>query len=185
MARKSRTPMLILGLLSTEPMSGYDIKANIDRSIRHFWNESYGQLYPALKTLHTQGLVTRSDRVDGGRTSHVYAITPSGTEALNEWLSTAPAPRFVRNELLLRIFFGHLTPPAALRAHLRREQGEALGMVAGLTAAKVELEAECAAEPELPYWLLTMDLGQRSAQARADWAAAALKTLDTLPREPS
>ncbi len=176
MAQKSRTPMLILGLLSLEPMSGYDIKSTIDRSIRHFWNESYGQLYPALKSLHTDGLVTRTER-DTGRKSYIYAITEAGEQALDGWLQSAPRPRFLRNELLLRVFFGSRTPPEVLQRHLHGELGAAKGMAAGLAAAAEELNRDCAEEPDLPFWLLTLDLGQRNAKARAEWAANALETL--------
>ncbi len=178
MSRKSRTPMVILGLLTSEPMTGYDLKNTIDRSIGHFWNESYGQLYPALKGLRAEGLVTVSERSDGGRRKKIYTITDAGQAALDEWLASAPAPRFIRNELLLRVFFGQRTPPEVLRGHLLREQGEARGLAAGLAAMSGELSQEFASEPELPFWLLTLDMGRRNAQARAEWAAAALATLD-------
>jgi PadR family transcriptional regulator AphA len=32
-------------------MSGYDIRKTVQESIRFFWSESYGQIYPALKRL--------------------------------------------------------------------------------------------------------------------------------------
>ena len=41
----------ILGVLGFCPMSGYDVKKLIERSIAHFWNESYGQIYPILNRL--------------------------------------------------------------------------------------------------------------------------------------
>jgi PadR family transcriptional regulator AphA len=182
MARRSRTPLVILGLLTTRPMTGYDLKTTIDRSIGHFWSESYGQLYPALRALQDDGLVTVSEEAEGGRRKKLYAITDAGRGALREWLATPPAPRFVRNELLLRMFFGHQTPPEVLRGHLLREQGEARGLAAALATVREELSRESAGDPELPYWLITLDLGRRTALARAEWAAAAL---ETLPKETS
>ncbi len=178
MARTSRTPNVILGLLSIEPMSGYDIKSTIDKSIGHFWSESYGQLYPALKKLLEQGLVScTEDGSGGGRKKKIYAITEEGERSLATWLGSPPAPRFVRNELLLRMFFGDKTDPAVLIGHLRREQGAAMGMASGLSAAADALKRDCANDPALPYWLLTMDLGQRNAKARSEWAAHALEVL--------
>jgi DNA-binding PadR family transcriptional regulator len=38
-------------MLSLRPMSGYDIRKTVQESIRFFWSESYGQIYPALKRL--------------------------------------------------------------------------------------------------------------------------------------
>jgi PadR family transcriptional regulator AphA len=183
MARTSRTPMVILGLLTIEPMSGYDIKATIDESIGHFWSESFGQLYPALKRLLEQGLVTcTEDAGEGGRKKKVYAITDAGSAALTEWLGSQPTPRFVRNELLLRMFFGHDTAPEVISGHLRREIGSARGMAAGLEGAADELRRRCADDPRLPYWLLTMDLGARTARARSEWAENAIATLEHLRR---
>ena len=53
------TPNALLGLLSLGPMSGYDIRQLIPRSIGYFWNESYGQIYPGLKRLAAAGLVEK------------------------------------------------------------------------------------------------------------------------------
>lgn len=178
MAKKSRTPMVILGLLSTAPMSGYDLKTTIDRSIGHFWSESYGQLYPALKALHEEGLVSKTERSVGERSSHIYELTDAGRAVLDAWLVTPPTPRFVRNELLLRVFFGHHTPRETLRAHLTRELHTARGTAAGIGGIAKELSEDLKDNPELPYWLLTLDLGRRTALARAEWAAHALEEIN-------
>ena len=41
----------VLGLLVQRPRSGYELKQSVDRTIRHFWAASYGQIYPELKRL--------------------------------------------------------------------------------------------------------------------------------------
>ena len=41
----------VLGMLSIRPMSGYDIKQAIGESVVHFWDESYGRIYPSLQRL--------------------------------------------------------------------------------------------------------------------------------------
>ena len=51
------TAYVILGMLAWRPMSGYDIKATVDRSTRLFWAASYGQIYPELRRLAEAGLV--------------------------------------------------------------------------------------------------------------------------------
>jgi len=43
LAPQSTSSFAILGVLSLGAMSGYDVKKLIERSIAHFWNESYGQ----------------------------------------------------------------------------------------------------------------------------------------------
>ncbi len=47
----------ILGLLARRPRSGYEIKANVDTTIRHFWAASYGQIYPELRRLEAAGWI--------------------------------------------------------------------------------------------------------------------------------
>jgi len=178
MARQSRTPMVILGLLCIEPMSGYDLKATIDRSISQFWNESYGQLYPALKKLTDDGMVSKDETRTGGRQRNVYTITDSGRQHLRAWLTEPAARRYVRNELLLKLFFSLETVPAVVRGHLQRERAVAEGTVAGINAAIAELKATSADAPELPYWLMTLDLGRRTALAQAEWAKHSLQLMD-------
>ena len=72
MAANAITPV-ILGLLASRPLSGYDIKAIVDRSTRFFWAASYGQIYPELRRLETEGLVVGEDAPNGGRQRRVYS----------------------------------------------------------------------------------------------------------------
>ena len=58
---------VLLGLLTIEPMSGYDLGQTIRASVGHFWNESYGQIYPNLKKLAAAGLCHREDREAEGQ----------------------------------------------------------------------------------------------------------------------
>ena len=41
----SPTAYVILGMVSREARSGYEIKAAVDGSTRFFWAASYGQIY--------------------------------------------------------------------------------------------------------------------------------------------
>src|ERR1700761_1644592 len=82
------TPNALLGLLSLGPMSGYDIRQLIPQSIGHFWSESYGQIYPALKALTTEGLVTKkTERKKGRPDRNIYSLTEAGRKQLTEWLA--------------------------------------------------------------------------------------------------
>ena len=58
----SPTAYVILGMVSREPRSGYEIKAAVDDTTRFFWAASYGQIYPELKRLSEAGLVEGSRR---------------------------------------------------------------------------------------------------------------------------
>jgi len=52
------TAYVILGMLGLGARTGYDIKRVVDQSTRFFWAASYGQIYPELRQLEKDGLVT-------------------------------------------------------------------------------------------------------------------------------
>src|ERR671939_2019838 len=87
----SKTAMVVLGLLALRARSGYEIKQAVDGATRFFWSASYGQIYPELRRLERDGLVTKEHAPRGGRRRHVYALTPRGREELERWLA---APGF-------------------------------------------------------------------------------------------
>jgi DNA-binding PadR family transcriptional regulator len=109
----------VLGLLGSKPLSGYDIKRAVDRTIRHFWAASYGQIYPELKRLEEAGWIAGKDADRGGRTRRVYRISASGRRQLEGWLHGYETRIELRDESLLRLFFADTLPP-----------DEALGLLA-------------------------------------------------------
>jgi PadR family transcriptional regulator, regulatory protein AphA len=104
----SATAYVILGMVSREPRSGYEIKAAVDNTTRFFWAASYGQIYPELKRLSEAGLVEGTDASQGDRKRTVYAITPAGETELKDWLRLPPAASEMREEGLLKLFFSNV-----------------------------------------------------------------------------
>jgi DNA-binding PadR family transcriptional regulator len=100
----------VLGLIALRPRSGYDIKRIVDRSIRHFWAASYGQIYPELKRLEKLGWIAGDDAPNGGRARRIYRSTPAGSRALQEWLFGRETRVELRDESLLRLFFCDTLP---------------------------------------------------------------------------
>ncbi len=49
MANEKKMDCVILGLLSHEELTGYEIKRRIDTTLKFFWSGSYGSIYPTLK----------------------------------------------------------------------------------------------------------------------------------------
>jgi PadR family transcriptional regulator AphA len=108
MSSLTPTARVILGLLRLGPHTGYEIKQLTDRSTRFFWGASYGQIYPELKRLEQEGLATATDDPRGNVRRRVYRITEAGERAVAEWL-TNPFETFeLRDEGLLKLFFGRV-----------------------------------------------------------------------------
>lgn len=102
----SNTGCVILGLLQKQPMSGYDIKGHIDLTAGFFFPASYSQIYPELKKLEAEGLVEGTQADTGRRSRTEYAITRAGRAMLAEWLADPSADSELRDEGLLKFFFG-------------------------------------------------------------------------------
>ena len=119
MPGRSSSRYAVLGILTLEPMSGYDIKKFIETSVAHFWRESYGNLYPLLNRLTDEKLVRRRTKRQKGKPDrHVYSLTDRGRAAFLEWLGEPAKEDAVRSELLLKLFFGRHLEPGRLEAHL-------------------------------------------------------------------
>ena len=175
------TPNALLGLLSLGPMSGYDIRQLIPRSIGHFWSESYGQIYPGLKRLSAAGFVEKkTERRKGSPDRHVYSLTAEGRARLKDWLKLPVADEVPRSELLLKLFFGAHVSPSVSREHVMaflETHEKALKTYASV--AKV-LRREEAGDPQLPYWLMTLNFGRRRSAAFVAWSRETLKELKRL-----
>ena len=92
------------------PRSGYDIKQAVDRTIRHFWAASYGQIYPELRQLEAAGWIEGADGSRGARSRRVYTITAEGKRELRGWLYGRETHIELRDESLLRLFFADMLP---------------------------------------------------------------------------
>lgn len=128
---------VILGFLRYGPASGYDIKRQVDRSVRHFWTVSYGGLYPALARLREDDLIAL--RAGEGRRK-VYEITPPGVAAFEEWLRAPYPPPVVKDGFLLRVFFSTTEEMETLAPQLRRRVVELRETEAALKRVERELE---------------------------------------------
>jgi PadR family transcriptional regulator, regulatory protein AphA len=116
MSTPSPTARVILGLLAWGPHTGYEIKRVTDRSTRFFWGASYGQIYPELRRLEQRGLVDARDEPRGKVRRRVYTLTDLGRAELEEWLRDESDVFELRDEGLLRLFFGDLVEADELHA---------------------------------------------------------------------
>jgi DNA-binding PadR family transcriptional regulator len=114
MSSLSPTARVILGLLAWESRTGYEIKQVTDRSTRFFCGASYGQIYPELRRLEDGGLVESRDEPRGRVPRRVYSLTEAGRRTLDDWLAETDESYEVRDEGLLKLFFGDLVPPERL-----------------------------------------------------------------------
>ncbi|MGA9063359.1 MAG: PadR family transcriptional regulator [Terracidiphilus sp.] len=169
---------VLLGLLTIEPMSGYDLGQLIRASIGHFWNESYGQIYPNLKKLAAEGLVSvKTERHKGKPDRQVYSITPTGRARLAKWLAVEPQPEIPRNELLLKLFFGVQASPQTLIGFVERMAKRETAVLQKLERMEHEEIAKLQHYPDAPYWKMAVRFGQLELAAHLRWAHETLAAL--------
>jgi DNA-binding PadR family transcriptional regulator len=163
----SPTAYVILGMVSRESRSGYEIKALVDDTTRFFWAASYGQIYPELKRLSEAGLIEGSDAPRGERKRTVYAITAEGERALREWLRQPPQTFELREEGLLKLFFSGVISPEEAAETLRAMREHRHGVAARLR--EIEPKAEEKLENGDPYPLLVLQGGIEFNEWFANW----------------
>ena len=109
MAREQSSRFMLLGMLSWRPMSGYDIKKIVENSIKDFWHESYGNIYPILQRFVDEGLAERRVERQEGKPDRIeYTITPKGEEELVTWLERPTGERRSRDVFLAKFLFGYM-----------------------------------------------------------------------------
>lgn len=120
---------LILGLLTEEPMTGYDIKKRVRLALSAVTNASYGTLYPTLHKLLGEGAVEVHEVPQKGRPAKkLYRITAKGQRELQSWLKLPAAADQVRREFLLKLYLAKNLPKQDLLELVanRRDETEAL-----------------------------------------------------------
>jgi PadR family transcriptional regulator, regulatory protein AphA len=172
------TGRVILGMLALGKSTGYDIKHFVDKTTRHFWAASYGQIYPELKRLEQQGLVRGRPEPTGGRARTVFELTDRGRAALVGWLHSDAEPLYeLRDESMLKLFFSDPGGPEQ-----RIENIRAMRALHERTLAQLRLlEPAAAAGPPGPH--LTLQLGIGLHDWMVTWCEAAERRLAAEAKE--
>lgn len=101
----SSTGFALLGLLSVQSWTGYELTKQAQRSLHYVWPSSEAHLYREQKRLVRAGWARVEKERVGNRTRNRYWITDTGRDALRSWLATEPEPPRIEIEGILRLFF--------------------------------------------------------------------------------
>jgi DNA-binding PadR family transcriptional regulator len=137
----------LLGMLSQESMTGYELMQKFETSLTEFWHAKHSQIYPELKKLTDEGMIEYSVEISGNVLERkVYTITKAGRKDFLEWLAKdepmQPTPKdifrlrmFFSNQLetaqCLKLLESQLTQHEARLAQLKGDTGKF-----GITLAK-------------------------------------------------
>ena len=179
----------ILGLLTRKDLHGYAIKQRIERDFGHMWTVNYGQIYPALRALESEGLVTMVEQAQPrAPTRKRYSITPQGRAVFRAWLDSPPEKRLIlRDPFLLRFTFFDQGDPAAAtrsideqirlyRAQLRDRREAMLGWRRRDLYVRLASELGIELNEMILAWLKRARAEIEAADAEDDTAAPAART---------
>ncbi len=149
---------ILLGSLYDKSLSGYDLKKLFSLSFAFFSGLSYGSIYPALKKLERDGLITMKLEIqENAPNRKVYTITEKGKQSFLNSLNSPFGLERYKDALLMRMFFfEHLSKQERLDA--AGNYLEQVKSVAGQLEA-VRLEVEANADR---YQLLCYEFGLRA-----------------------
>lgn len=178
MARTNKSQFAILGCLTVRPMSAYEIKQFIARSVSFFWTEGEAQLYPTLKNLSEKKWVNyHEEAASKAGKKKIYKITEQGESALLKWLNETTERSVYRNELLLKIFFGSNQSTDRNITLIESSRSECETNLTLLLSIKNTLRDKNITEKSLLFFEITLDYGIDLLKAEINWAKKAIKRL--------
>ena len=177
MAKDRKIDMVILGLLSHEDMTGYDIKKHIDGAINFFWKGSFGSIYPALSAMENEGQISKYKAEDSGAREKIfYHITDKGTDSLKAWLNEEQAVNDMKYETLLKLYFGGAGDRQMSLHNIEIFESKIRSDLELLKMYKGNLEKDTSNEDHM-YFLLTVMFGIETYEAYLKWCGKAKKIL--------
>jgi DNA-binding PadR family transcriptional regulator len=169
MANEKKLDCVILGLLSHEDLTGYEIKKRIDTALKFFWSASFGSIYPTLKDLVANGFAIKSNTGESNKNKIIYTITEQGRRHLKNWLETPVEKDELRYETLLKIFFADSADEKTAADHIKRFETKILAGLSYLNSAVKNLESISDGDRTHLYYLLTAKFGVKVYEAYLQW----------------
>jgi PadR family transcriptional regulator AphA len=163
----------ILGLLSLKPQTGYELKANLEQSIRYIWNADQAQIYRTLADINQEGLVASNTIQQMGRPNKkIYQLTKTGEDELKHWLSGPVHSKGQHNTELVQVFFSGQITDEEILTNLKRLRDDTETNISGLLSLKTDSElfaSKSSSSRTRFFFDSTLQLGIRSAKLNLEW----------------
>jgi DNA-binding PadR family transcriptional regulator len=173
----------LLGILTCQPMTGYQLKQFFDSSVQHFWNAELSQIYPTLKSLEESGWVNKTVEVQENRPNRkVYELTESGREEFERWVRHPQPPADLRDPFLIKVFFGAELPledVLVMLRHQMEQQQMVLAFSETILREKIRSGVKEMGSPRHGmFWTLTLEMANAYRRAYIDWCQSSMRLLE-------
>lgn len=166
---------LILGLLSQQPMSGYDIKQYLECLGWLVGTPSFGAIYPALHALLDESLAEIEIVADETKPPRkIYSITPAGKHALDTWLHQPLLQGASTRAFVMRLLLAAHLSQEGLVAHLRQRHHQVVEQQAVLKLKIGETDPPADVGQRLAY-----DYGLTVGRTELAWLEDLISSLET------
>ncbi|MEB3338019.1 MAG: PadR family transcriptional regulator [Leptolyngbyaceae bacterium] len=113
----------ILAFLVDCPRSGYELAKNFDGSVGFFWKATHQQIYRELAKLEADGWIQSEAIAQTGRPDKkLFRVTELGQQQLMQWMAEPCEPAAIKEDLLVKLFAGHLVPQSMMVQELERHR---------------------------------------------------------------
>jgi DNA-binding PadR family transcriptional regulator len=178
------TRLTLLGLLSSKPMHGYELRQQMRVwSMEHWVDIHPGSIYSALPRMASEGLLQVTEvSHEGNRPQRtVYGITAAGRAELTRLLADAwTQPASMAQPVDVALFFIWLLPPEVVAARLAERVAKLDGAQEQLARNRALWNTAVEAAPEnvpLQYFEMMQDLfehSERVLDTERQWSAGML-----------
>jgi PadR family transcriptional regulator AphA len=169
---------LILGMLTEQPMSGYDIRGALEGLSWPSGAPSFSNIYSTLHALLNDGLVTvkvvpQQDKP----TRKVYSVTKAGEQMLQEWATRSITPGASLKSFTTCLILADVFSQDTLIAHLQQRRDQVIARCTTLEEKTKTLDQEKATRQRL-----AAEYGLTLANAELTWLDRTLDRIHQLSR---
>ncbi|MFC4651402.1 PadR family transcriptional regulator [Lactococcus nasutitermitis] len=146
----NKIALSILSLIAREPLSGYDIKQQMNDRISHFLKVNNNQVYPQIAHLEAEGFLrlTKSTKPVQNPTKKTYEITEFGLEELKTYTVLDFGEATIKDGFMFKVYNSWLLTRDEMLDEIEKEL-EKHQERAEIFEEKLEVLGEVRAEQEL------------------------------------
>lgn len=173
----------ILGLLSLNSASGYDLSKLFSESLNYFWMANQSQIYRELDKMEQGGWVCSEIVEQSIRPNkRIYSITKAGAEELLKWLKNDGVDQLMvmRSSIMMKVFFANKINRENVINLLELFKKECLNRSRAIVneVEQIGHYEESAANPA--YWKYTTDYCIGYYEFQTKWAEETIERLKNL-----
>ena len=177
-------PHALLGLISYQPSTGYDLKNKFQKSIHFFWNAALPHIYRSLNQMEREGWITSKIEQQSGKPNRkVYRITAEGKKELVNWLNEPPPEPEFRHSMLVKVFFGKQLSRERFSEYVRNWREHNVSLLKQYETEIMPVikrqSGKATYAEDADYWELSLDYGICHSRMVIDWCDRTLKKIET------